>query len=232
MADVVPVRVNHAPIKFRWNARFFYVPSLEVEKDEGVWHIRTQTRARSLSGADLAYVYRPGYRTRCSGDQSLLFFDDQHQIMPLRRYVDHHADPGSDLRADPRGLGEHFHLRIQDASWPTGCVNTDNRKAFGRLKTIYGFDEVERTEAKVATYLGFSTTAQAARAPRFAGLSSEFAYHNAQTSACFGFAAPRPTVSTAASSNDWGPTETEIVIKRLRGRSISRVLEQTVTWSP
>src|SRR4051812_6107031 len=65
MADVVPVRVNHAPIKFRWNARFFYVPSLEVEKDEGVWHIRTQTRARSLSGADLAYVYRPGYRTRC-----------------------------------------------------------------------------------------------------------------------------------------------------------------------
>jgi hypothetical protein len=155
-------------------------------------------------------------------------------MISLLRYVDHHAGADEDIRPDPQGLGTYFHFKIQDAAWPSGCVATDNRKAFGDLKPIYGFDGVKRTaqrsEQQIAGWLSIGTAnAAGAQAPGYAGLSSEFAYNDGSTPACFGFSAPVPTISGYA-GGDWAPLTTSIFIQQLHGRRVTSVLHTTVTW--
>jgi hypothetical protein len=81
----------------------------------------------------------------------------------------------------------------------------------------------------------FSFSAQAQAATRYAGLSSEFAYHDRAERPCFGFAAPKPTRTEYLNANvDWKPYLTRIWIKRLRGREVTLVggAPVSVTWSP
>src|SRR5438046_6801980 len=43
-------------IPFDEGARFYFVPEPIPRTEEGVWHVRTQTMARNLAGADQAYL--------------------------------------------------------------------------------------------------------------------------------------------------------------------------------
>src|SRR5215475_3669218 len=93
-------------------ARFFFVPAPIPRTEEGVWHIRTQTKARNLDGADQAYLARGAINTRCSPTQPLDSFPGGAGYVTVNDYIDHHAE-GSDARAI-REIGLQFHFEIQD----------------------------------------------------------------------------------------------------------------------
>lgn len=209
------------------NARFYYVAAPIPRSEEGVWHIRTQTLARNLDGADQAYLARPAVTTRCSPTQPLEGFPGGGGYVATNDYIDHHAGNG---RFD-RQIGRLFHFSIQDQPG-SQCIATDDPR-FGNLNSIYGFEGVERRQKRISRLFSFSGTANAATA--YAGLSSEFAYHDRPETPCFGFAAPRPTRSEyLGASIDWKPYLTTIWIKRLRGREVTAVggASQSVSWTP
>jgi hypothetical protein len=212
------------------SSRFYYVPSRIGRSEEGVWHIRTQTRARNVRGADAAFVYRPAIRTKCSPDASLDAFVGNNRFVGLNRYGDHHGAPDDPVRRDP-GLARYFHFQVQDPPGTRNCIATDDRTVFRDLKSIYGFEGVVRTEQKTASWFSFVGTATADVATDYAGLSSEFAYKADSDRACFGFSAPVPTRSTGFDPNtNWQPTSTAIVIKRIRGQSVINEPRYSVIW--
>ncbi len=212
-------------------ARFYYVPASIPRTEEGVWHIRTQTKARNLEGADRAYLARPAITTRCSPINLLESFSNGAGYVTVNDYIDHHA-AGSEARLSP-DIGRLFHFKIQDPPGGPACVATDDRRAFGDLSRIYGFDDVVRKQKRLARLLSFVGPAAAATA--YAGLSSEFAYYDRSELPCFGFAAPKPTrTEYLGQSIDWKPYQTTIWIKRLRGREVSLIggAPLSVSWTP
>jgi hypothetical protein len=212
------------------SSRFYFVPSRIARSEESVWHIRTQTRARNVRGADTAFVSRPAVRTRCSPDAPLDAFVGDNRFVGLNRYSDHHGGPKDPVRRDP-GLARYFHLQVQDPPGTRNCIATDDRTIFRDLKSIYGFEGVIRTEQKTASWLSFVGTATADIATDYAGLSSEFAYKADSDRACFGFSTPVPTRSGGFDPNmNWQPTSTTIVIKRIRGQSVISEPKYWVTW--
>jgi len=215
------------------SARFYFLPGNgNGRAREGVWHIRTQTRAANLSGADFAFVYRPSIRTRCSPDFPLDAFIGDSRLVPLNRYMDHHPGTDDARRPDP-GLGRYFHFYIQDPPDTKNCIRTDNAQAFRNLRKLYGFDGVVRTEQQVARFFLFTSTAIADVATQYAGLSSEFAYHDGAGPVCFGFSVPTPTLSrNFDATQNWKPLQTSIVIKQLIGRRVSETEPRTITWAP
>lgn len=213
-------------------ARFYYVPAPIPRTEEGVWHIRTQTKARNLDGADQAYLARPAITTRCSPTNLLESFFNGAGYVTVNDYIDHHAN-GSDARLSA-DIGRLFHFKIQEIPGGPACIATDDRRAFRDLNAIYGFEDVARRQKRLARLLSFVGTATAAAAS-YAGLSSEFAYFDRPESPCFGFAAPKPTRSEYfGQSTDWKPYLTTIWIKRLRGREVSLVggAPLSVSWTP
>jgi hypothetical protein len=213
-------------------ARFYYVPASIPRSEEGVWHIRPQTKARNLEGADQAYLARPAVTTRCSPAGLLESFSNGAGYVAVNDYIDHHADAGA-ARAVPE-IGRLFHFEIQDPPGGPACIRTDSRRAFGNLSGLYGFDDVVRKQKRLARMLSFVGTAVAAPTP-YAGLSSEFAYYERSESPCFGFAAPKPTrTEFLGQSIDWKPYLTTIWIKRLRGRQVSFIggAPLSVSWTP
>jgi hypothetical protein len=219
-------------------AHFYYVADL-APREEGVWHIRTQTKARARRGADHAFVYRPAVDTRCSRklQQPLQELPTDERVMDLNRYALHHgpSEGGWGYRAETGGLATHFHFKIEDAKAARGCLATDDRAALGDLWRIYGFEGVKRTRSQqVARWEPLpSAHAQALPAPNYDGLSSEFRYYDGPGKACFSFGAPFPTNSAAyGTQNTWGPEQTKITIKQFRGRNISVVFDSTVKWNP
>ena len=213
-------------------ARFYYVPASVPRTEEGVWHVRTQTRARNLDGADQAYLARPAITTRCSPTSLLGSFANGAGYLGVNDYIDHHASDGTAQRNPD--IGDKFHFEIQDSPGGPACIRTDSRRAFGDLNRIYGFDDVVRKEKRLARMFSGVGTAVAAATP-YAGLSSEFSYHDRAESPCFGFAAPKPTRTEYLGQNiDWKPYLTTIWIKRLRGREVSLIggAPFSVVWSP
>jgi hypothetical protein len=246
--DVRPVS---AAMQYDPAARFFYVPGfgprLVVSKDdEGLWHVRTRTRSQAPQGTDSALVYRPPVRTRCSPNSALPAFDDNTQFVNLRGYENFHAEQPT--RSPSTALHTNFHLRIKDKLSPEvdGCTWTDDRSAF-RLAQIYSFEV--NASSRTASSLDPLSAAVAATedvtySPRFDGLSSEFAYDSRESGqpACFGFTMALPTnglarswsfsklINARTTAATWRPVSTEILIKRIRGRSVLSVKNVKVTW--
>lgn len=208
-------------------SRFYYLPGAKPRVEEGVWHIRTQTEALKLEGADFAFVSRPALKsTRCSPNTPLSAFSGSENFVNLNRYIDYHVGIGHETPTD-LGLDNSFHFAIQDSVIP--CVKTNDTKIFKDLRALYGFENVRRTEQRVARW--FSAPAIAAPIPvQYAGLSSEFAYQDDTELACFGFAAPIPTMSGVSANNTWKPSRTSIVIKRLKGRHVTQAFRDTIVW--
>lgn len=224
---IKPGRAN----PFDDGARFYYVPASIPRTEEGVWHIRTQTKARNLDGADQAYLARPAITTRCSPTQLLDSFPNGAGYVTVNDYIDHHADYGAQRIPE---IGDKFHFEIQDPPGGPACIRTDSRRVFGDLSRVYGFDDVARKQKRLARVLSFVGTAVAASTP-YAGLSSEFAYYDRSEPPCFGFAAPKPTrTEYLGQSIDWKPYLTTIWIKRLRGREVSLIggAPLSVSWTP
>ncbi len=212
-------------------ARFYFLPAPVPRKEEGVWHIRTQTRAMNLAGADQAYLARPAVTTRCHSDQPLEV-SPTGPFVQINDYIDHHGGPGDNRPVLP--LSRFFHFQIQEPVGGPNCIATDDRRAFGDLKSIYGFDDVARTPKLVSRL--FSFVGPAAAAPTvYAGLSSEFAYQDSADPPCFGFSVPRITRTEYLNEKvDWKPSSTTVWIKRLRGKQVINVPEWTaraVSWS-
>jgi hypothetical protein len=225
------IKADHSA-PFDDGARFYYVPAPIPRAEEGVWHIRTQTRARNLDGADQAYLARPAVTTRCSPTQPLEGFPNGGGYVTVNDYIDHHA-AGSEARLSQE-IGNLFHFRIQDPPGGPACIATDDRRAFKDLSAIYGFDEVARKQKRVARLLSLIPSAAAATTS-YAGLSSEFAYYDRAEPPCFGFAAPKPTrTEYLGQSIDWKPYLTRIWIKRLRGREVTPAgtAPLSVSWTP
>lgn len=201
---------------FDESARFYFVPQSIPRTEEGVWHIRTQTKAMNLDGADQAYLARAAVRTRCSPTRLLDAFQGGWAYVPLNDYIDHHA-VDSEARLSPE-IGNFFHFAIQDPPGGPACIATDDRSKFKDVHGIYGFsDDVARKQKFAARHFGISAHANTS----YAGLSSEFAYYDQPDPPCFGFAAPKPTRTEYLGQNiDWKPSSTMIWIKRLRGREV------------
>jgi hypothetical protein len=208
------------------NARFYFVPAPIPRSEEGVWHIRTQTRAKNLTGADRAFLSRPNVTTRCSPNAPLGPFP-KGPFVDVNDYVEHHGSP-DDYRPNIY-LHRYFHFQIQDTP-SSKCIFTDDRKIFKDLKSIYGYDDVDTSPNQVVNLFGVTTRAVAATA--YAGLSSEFAYRDSPEPACFGFTVPVPTRSEYLGEKiDWKPYLTTIWIKKLRGRQIvPEVMARSVQW--
>jgi hypothetical protein len=212
-------------IPFDDGARFYFVPEAIPRAEEGVWHVRTQTMARNLEGADRAYLARPGITTRCSPTRPWDSFANGAGYVSTDDYIDHHD--GRSIE----DIGTKFHFQIQDTP-STACIRTDGR-AFGNLNRMYGFEDVARRQRFVSGLFSFAGTAEAATTTRYAGLSSEFAYYDRSEPPCFGFAAPRPTrTEYLGQSIDWKPYLTKIWIKRLRGRDVRALAPISVSWTP
>jgi hypothetical protein len=208
-------------------SRFYFLPGPKPRIEEGVWHVRTQTEASNLAGADYAYLYRPPYpTTRCSPNKALPALSRQDRLVTLNRYGDFHVEEG-DTRGPDYGLTNSFHFDIEKSPKERPCVNTSDTSVFKNLKKIYGFDGVTRTPQVVAGHL--STAAYADSASKYAGLSSEFAYYDGDATACFGFSAPIATRSDSFGSNLM-PTRTAIIIKRIKGGDVSTIFDGTVIW--
>jgi hypothetical protein len=124
------------------NARFYFVPAPIPRNEEGVWHIRTQTKARNLDGAD--HLARAAITTRCSPMQLLDSFLGGAGYVTVNDYIDHHA-PGGEARLNQQ-IGNQFHFKIQDPPGGPVCIATDNRTKFKDLTGIYGFDDVARRQ--------------------------------------------------------------------------------------
>ena len=143
-SEIRIARAGGGPLAYNSDARFYYVSSsVEASRFEKVWHVTTQTEADSSPDADEAVVYRPSIRNKCSNGKSLYAFDRNQRFVSLRRYMDHHA--GTRPRIDS-GLSQYFHFSMSD---PVGrCVRTDDRAVYGNLETVYGFQNIRRTDSK------------------------------------------------------------------------------------
>ena len=96
---------------YELRSRFFYVAA-KARSEEGVWHVRTQTSAKNLEGADFAFVSRPAYpSTRCSPNQ-LPSLQGNDRLVNVNRYIDHHPGPETAIPPDP-GLSEFSTLRFR-----------------------------------------------------------------------------------------------------------------------
>ncbi|NUU41564.1 hypothetical protein [Tardiphaga robiniae] len=215
-------RVNGINV-FDPGAKFYYVPDPVPANEEGVWHVRTQTQALDIDGADLALIRRPAIRTQCSPNALLEISPDGPRVS-VDDYIDYHNG-----RRGAWEFGRYFHFKIQN---PPGaqqnCISTASR-TMGDLNSIYGFEGVARRDRKLSRYSIMSKAE--ASTTRYAGLSSEFAYHNPQEVACFGFSGPTLTRSDLAQSDiSWRPQATTIWIKRLRGREVTVDMARRVTW--
>jgi hypothetical protein len=208
-------------------SRFYYLPGPKPRTEEGVWHIRTQTEALNLEGADFAFLSRPALKsTRCSPNTPLSAFSGSENFVSLNRYIDYHVGKGQETPTD-LGLDNSFHFAIQDSVTP--CVKTNDTRVFKDLRALYGFENVRRTEQRVVRWFSASAIADPIQ---YAGLSSEFAYQDKTEMACFGFAAPIPTMSGVSANNTWKPSRTSIVIKRLKGRHVTQAFQDTIIWRP
>jgi len=232
-------RVQSGAVGYDPGARLYYQPGAGGRiAGEGVWHVRTQTRARATPDADAAIVYRPPVTTQCSNGRPLFAFDADQRFVSLRRYIDHHA--AVDWRTDA-GLRDYFHFAIRDPG-SNRCIRTDDRSVYGNLETIYGFTGIQRSQPTVASALTFSRSAHAQVASGFSSLSSEFAYRSQGESDCFGFSVPLPTYPISGgwfssryklafrAAQQWHPLETSIVIKQFNGRKVVQVTDATVVW--
>jgi hypothetical protein len=230
------VRPVAREMNYNPSARFYFVTQ-PTGPDEGVWHIRTETIATAHTGTDQAFVYRAPAYTRCAmklGYGPSPAFEGNDRFVELNRYADHHApaDGRWPLNQETGGLDKYFHLMIEDDQSKTGCIATDDSKVFD-LWAVYGFDGVVRTKSRMAR-LHFVSPAEAQQigSPKYDGLSSEIVYHGGSEPACFSFSGPIPTNSAAVqNSMSWGPIETSILIKRLKGRHVSATLNQSVRWT-
>jgi hypothetical protein len=218
----VPVNGDNV---FASGSRFYFLPKPRDRDEEGVWHVRTQTIAKDLRGADRAYVYRPPLgSTRCSKRNALPSFDQQQSSMPISRYHNHHPRYGGGRPPD-RGMSDAFHLQIEDK--PSSCVDTDNERVYGDLHKLYNFENVTPPPENWAKVV--STSAHAEQVP-YAGLSAEFAYQDNEKPLCFGFSAPKPTGKNEVAEGMWIPLSTLVVIKRFVRRSIRQDYREDVTW--
>ena len=209
--------------------------------NEGVWHVRTETRATSAPRADAIYVYRAGVITRCSPTTPLSEYSQDERFVDINRYIDYHA-PNNNGRDPNPGLNRNFHFQIEDTS--TGsCIRTDDRSIYGNLADVYGFPDISRAET-VTAFEGATSVVSPVLAAKVAyqGLSSEFAYRDGDNTRCFAFTAPIPTgvpggwfYSRFAAAQDaaqkWRPVNTLIVIKRLLGRKVMEVVNRNVPWN-
>jgi hypothetical protein len=207
-------------------ARFYYVPGPVPASEEGVWHVRTQTEAENVGGADQAFVKRPAIRTQCSPNAPLEISPDGPRVS-VEDYVDYHNG-----RRGGWDFGRYFHFQIQDSPG-RDCISTGGRQ-MGNLNEIYGFEGVMRRARQVENYSFLSGASAGRLTTRYAGLSSEFAYRNPQEPACFSFNGPTLTRSNLAQSDIvWRPQTTTVWIKRLRGRQVIQAVDVTrrlVTW--
>jgi hypothetical protein len=199
-------------------ARLFFVGSSSPAGEEVVWHIRMQTRAHNLDGADLAFLSRPTTTTRCSPDQPLVVFPTSSfplgPFVSLNDYIDHHEGRPVGL------LTRYFHFEIQDPPGGKRCISTDDRRAFTDQKSLYGFEDVRRLPKEVAQALTISTAQASANA--YASLSSEFVYRDDPRFPCFGFGLPKPTRTGYLNEPiNWAPYQTKLWIKRFRGRQVT-----------
>ena len=241
-------RLVRGPMLYTANARFYFVPGfgprLTRSRDEGVWHIRTQSQSLARRGTDTALVYRPGYSTRCD-PQGLRAFDENERFQPLLGYQRYHATLESERRPST-ALTQGFHFRIKDNLSQSGCSRTDDRQVFPDLAAIYGFDsQGENALAKALTIVRpvYATV----KSVNYDGLSSEFAYDpgGGAKPACFGFTMALPTNGLSKEGSffgpsnlelarraglSWRPSSTNLVIKRLRGRNVLEVYNRTVEW--
>lgn len=206
-------------------SRFYFLPQPKIRNEEGVWHVRTQTLATNLSGADRAYVYRPPLNsTRCSKDKALPSFTEEQSLMPISRYRNHHPPLGAGRPPDP-GFARAFHLQIEDR--PSSCVNSDDEKVYGDLDKLYNFEGVQPRPQAWARAVSTSAYAEPVV---YAGLSAEFAYQDNDKPLCFGFNAPIPTAGGESAEGGWSPRSTLVVIKRLVRRTVMQDYRQTITW--
>jgi hypothetical protein len=241
----VLTRVGNGQLRYQANSRFYFVapPRAQIgtQGEENVWHIRTQTQASAAPRASTVYVYRPSVVTRCSAGTALPEFSPDDRFVEINRYIDYHA-ADNNREPDP-GLQRYFHLQVQDLQ-SGACIRTDDRAAYGNIETIYGFPDIRRTETQTAVESGTSlSTPVRAGHVQYQGLSSEFAYRDGAGNRCFAFTAPLPTGVAARSfwssryaaamdaAGTWRPVSTLVVIKRLRGRRVTDVMDATVHWA-
>ncbi len=242
----VLTRVGSGALQYRANSRFYFVPSgrvqLGTQSEENVWHIRTQTRASAAPKANTVYVYRPGVVTRCSAGMPLAEFSPDDRFVEINRYIDYHSPAYSGREPDP-GLQRYFHFQVQDAQ-SGACVRTDDRTAYGNIETIYGFPDIKRSETLTAFESATSLSTPVLAASRqYQGLSSEFSYREGTNNRCFAFTAPIPTgvgarwwwssryAAAMEAAGTWHPLSTLVVIKRLRGRRVTDVMNSTIHWT-
>jgi hypothetical protein len=243
-------RAVRGPMPYTANARFYFVPGfgprLTRSQDEGVWHIRTQSKSVARRGTDTALVYRPAYSTLCD-PQGLHAFNENERFLPLLGYQRYHATLESERRPST-ALSQGFHFRIKDnlSSDKSRCSPTDDRQAFPHPAAIYGFDsQGENALAEALTIVRpvYATV----KSVNYDGLSSEFAYDRGGGAkpACFGFTMALPTNGLSKEGSflgpsnlelarragqSWRPSSTNLVIKRLRGRNVLQVYNRTVEW--
>jgi hypothetical protein len=239
-----PVPVNDTALAYDSGGRFYYLaPGYRgrtyVVTRERVWHVRTQTIARSAK-ANETLLWRPGVRTQCSPNQALDTFTPDTRFVSLQRYYDHHAP--TDVRRPDGAIARNFHFVIDDPSRPARCnTRTDDPKTVGDLRETYGFPDVA-PEATVVSRLVGPSPAVAATSAVYSGLSSELAIAAPGEPACFGFNAPLPTRSTLSAqlfgwwrnsealsqAQTWAPSRTTISIQRIpRG---TRSATMIVRW--
>jgi hypothetical protein len=238
-------RIGSGAVQYQSNGRFYFVPpsraQLATRGNEGVWHVRTETRAALAPKADAIYVYRAGVITRCLPTTTLSEYSQDERFVDINRYIDYHA-PNNNGRDPNPGLYRNFHFQIQDTS--TGsCIRTDDRSIYGDLAEVYGFPNISRAET-VTALEGTTSVVSPVLAARVAyqGLSSEFVYRDGENTRCFSFTAPIPTgvhsgwfYSRYSAAQDaaqkWRPINTLIVIKRLLGRKVLEVVNRNVPWN-
>lgn len=227
--------VNGRPLDYRHEARFYYVPRYNAG-EEGVWHIRTQTRTAEPRGADQVYLDRPFTDTRCSRKRGrpLALLDDRYY--DLSQYAEHHG-PGQteDGRRwgykDWSELANKFHFEIEDRQAREGCLSTDDRFAFKKWST-YGFEGVAPEPSRQQQALRWGPNAAIAQpAPKHDGLSSEFRYYDGAGPVCLSFVAPLSTFSIDRTAANRRPASTSIIIQRLQGRTVTRLESTTVRWN-
>jgi hypothetical protein len=193
------VQINGVPVDYNMDSRFYYLMGDGTRRAfrvtrETVWHVRTQTTAKSAK-ADETILWRPKISTQCSGGRVLDGFDENTRFISLQRYRAHHARM-SDSQVVDSEIGAKFHFPIQnpESGRCDTYSRTDNPRTVGDLHQIYGFDD--QPDPVLLARWTTVNRAVARESKIYSGFTSELAHAAPGEVACFGFTVPLPTRST------------------------------------
>jgi hypothetical protein len=216
--DKKPAELNRVNVlRFDPSARFYVVPDITQERNEGVWHVRVSTTARKPTEDNRKVkLVRSRVASACAQRWRNIRRDDEPPPKKVS-FEDHDEFISGNSAGFPHIRRWHF-----DAGHPK-CFNTADS-----IEPIENFDRYEKgfaTNNSVASQARADTTHRKKSRFPVADTTSALVFTRSGNATCFSFQVPE----TVSFWSRWKPETTRLDLWRLPNRTTFKII--TINWT-